>query len=212
MSAPASLTHQHLFAVINTLLQRAKEANGPLASRKRLRILDIGCGDGVLISYLQKMLEAHNPGIEIELYGFDIEDHGYADSSQLPNTLRLLKQDHPHVDWSERIVLQRADEAWRFPENYFDFSVSNQVLEHVDDVDQFLENTHRVLRPGGHSTHLFPLENCLMETHVNMPLVHKIQDHETRIAYAGLMNRLGFSRYKKDRTILGYRERRKGAV
>lgn len=201
--SPASLTHQHIFGVLNTILQRTSFATGASVP-ERLKILDIGCGDGALIGYLQTMLEARYPDTKIEIYGFDIDDFGYASPDQRPATVALLEAQHPQVDWSDRVHLHRASEDWRFTESTFDFAVSNQVLEHVDDLDHFLRNVHRVLKPNGQSVHLFPLGNCIMETHTHMPFVHHVLDHESRVAFAGLMNRLGLSRYFRDRTMLGY--------
>lgn len=37
-----------------------------------------------------------------------------------------------------------------------DIVTSRSVLEHLYDNDSFIEESHRVLRPGGHSVHVFP--------------------------------------------------------
>jgi len=46
-------------------------------------------------------------------------------------------------------VIQLLVDEFPFPENKYDFVVSIDVLEHLDDHQSFLRETRRVLRPGG---------------------------------------------------------------
>jgi len=203
---PTSLTHQHLFSVLHTRLRRARvDRDGP-HGRRRLRVLDIGCGDGLFIDFLQTHLEHYYPECDVEVFGFDVSEVGYHDQNQLPNALSLLQTRHPEVPWSERITSQAAGVDWGFPARFFDIAVSNQVLEHVDDLDHFLRNLKRCLKQNGFSAHLFPLANHVVEAHTKMPFVHYIQDQESRTAYANWLNRVGVSRYRLDREILGYKD------
>jgi ubiquinone/menaquinone biosynthesis C-methylase UbiE len=41
------------------------------------------------------------------------------------------------------------DEGWPFEDESFDLVHANQVIEHVGRLDHFVEETRRVLRPGG---------------------------------------------------------------
>ena len=200
---PLSLTHQHIFSVINTRL-RHRHCPPSNSLPQKLRVLDIGCGDGLLISFLQTMFEHHYPQVDIEIYGFDIGEVGYQNDQQLPNTISLLRERHPHVDWQQRINLRSLGAQWSYPPGFFDIAVSNQVLEHVDDLDDFLRNLKSSLHTNGFSVHLFPLGNHIVEEHTRMPFIHYVKDQESRTAYARLLNRIGLSRYRYDQKALGY--------
>ena len=189
------LAHQHLLAVVNRLRDRAA---------RRLRILDIGCGDGGLLDYFHQTLTDEHPQIEFELHGFDIAEQGYNDRGQRHSAVRRLEVAHPHVNWSERIKVWRVEQDWQYPDNYFDLAVSNQVIEHVHDLSHLMRNLQRCLRPGGTSVHLFPMKHHVVEAHTRMPLLHYFRDFQTRVAWARLLNRIGLSRYQVDRQVLDY--------
>ena len=42
------------------------------------------------------------------------------------------------------------DHKWPFKKNYFDCIVSNQVIEHLTNVDLYFSECSRTLKPGGH--------------------------------------------------------------
>jgi len=52
--------------------------------------------------------------------------------------------DNPHAD----LKIQPGEQL-NFEDNTFDFVLSSQVLEHVKDVDQYMEECRRLLKPGG---------------------------------------------------------------
>ena len=52
--------------------------------------------------------------------------------------------DNPQAD-----LKIQPGERLNFDDNTFDFVLSSQVLEHVKDVDQYMEECRRVLKPGG---------------------------------------------------------------
>ncbi len=205
---PLSLTHQHLFAVINTLLKTREDDTDP----DTLRILDVGCGDGLLISYLQAMMDRFYSDTKIELYGFDIGDYGYKDGQQLPKTHDLLTRNHPHVDWSDRVKLIPVDADWGYPEHFFDVAVSNQVLEHVQDLEHVLASLKRHLKPNGFSAHMFPVKECIMEGHTGIPFLHRIEDFNSRVGYLNALNKLSIGRYKLDKDIFSFNDTRTHAI
>src|SRR5262245_31793289 len=98
---PKSVTHQHLSTTIATLLRERQVE----PREGRLRILDIGCGDGELVAHLQQELTAAFPGLAIELYGFDIGEQGYRDEGQFDTASRALATRFPDVDWRQRISI-----------------------------------------------------------------------------------------------------------
>ena len=59
-----------------------------------------------------------------------------------------------------------------FPNGTFDLVLSNQVFEHVEDLDFVLAEIARVLKPSGHLLALFPSADIIREGHCGIPLLH----------------------------------------
>lgn len=196
---PIRVTHRHIFNVVKSILA---DDNG--AERRRLRVLDIGCGDGRLMASFHAMAKAELPDAEIEIHGFDISEHGFADDHQRSEAIDYLSAQAPDVDWSDRIRMIRADEDWGYPEGHFDIAVSNQVLEHVEDLEGFLRNLRRTIGAEGTSVHLFPMSHCIQEAHCLVPFSHWIRDFHYRVSWIELLSRLGIGRYSYDRRVLGH--------
>lgn len=194
------VTHQHIFTVMRTLIREGRVPRPTNA----LRILDIGCGDGRMIASLQSLADKYMPAIKVEIYGFDIGEHGFKDSGQMCGTLAYLRERHPATDWSNRIRIISDGEPWGYAEGSFDIALSNQVLEHVEDLLHFLKNLRHVLTPGGRSIHVFPLAHCMQEAHCHVPFSHWIRDFDYRVAWIALLSRMGIGRYWLDRTLLGH--------
>lgn len=195
----SSVTHLHLLAVANALLADRKPGQGPL------RILDIGCGDGRLMSYLQQMAAHFAPRRTVEVYGFDVFEHGYGVAEEHRRALRALQRVAPEIDWSRRISAISVEDPWPYAEDFFDLALSNQVLEHVRDADHFLGSLKRVLKTEGASVHLFPMKNCIVEGHVKVPFAHRAYDHQLQQALIRWFNRIGIGRWRRDRTLFGHR-------
>jgi SAM-dependent methyltransferase len=181
----SSVTHQHLLSIVATELKPAKV----------IRILDAGCGRGKMIVFFHHVLTALFPESTVEIYGFDQAGHdtqspyGYREES-----LAELFAEVPIVDWKKRVFMVPAGTRWPWEEGFFDAVVSNQVLEHVHDFDEFFEEAYRVLKPGGISAHLFPVKNYIYEGHIFVPFAHRILDHDLAVSYLRFMHRLGFGR------------------
>ena len=189
ISKAKSVTHEHLLSIIHTEARR-------FPHRHAVRILDVGCGDGNFIAYLMGNLELLNPSITSEIYGFDVYDHGVQQDDFLAKTIDALSLQFPTVPWTTRIASISARERWPFPDEFFDVIISNQVVEHIGDHDMFFFEIQRTLRKNGYSVHLFPLKNYIYETHLNLPFVHKIINHDLLIKYIKFLSRLGLGKYK----------------
>ena len=195
--APSTVTHAHLLACIRGELP-------DLRSDRPLRVLDAGCGNCALLEYLHRSFASLESSISVELYGFDISDPHVQESDFLAAGVQRLEKLDPSVPWSDRTKTITANDPWPFPSDFFDIVVSNQVLEHVADHAHFFAQLSRVLRPGGVSLHCFPLEECLWEGHLKMPLVHRVRGHHQRRDLIARLNRLGFGRHRPTETGLSY--------
>jgi len=191
-----SITHQHLLSVVNTEWR-------PDLSGQALRLLDLGCGDGHLLAYLARGLPCLHPETRLELYGFDVHDHGVQQEGFLDATLSMLQACLPSLPWAERIAAGAAADPWPYPDDFFDIILSNQVLEHVADHDHLFAQTRRTLRTGGYAVHLFPLRHYLYEGHLLLPLAHRIGDHDLLRGYIAWMSRLGFGKFREHRRSAG---------
>jgi 2-polyprenyl-3-methyl-5-hydroxy-6-metoxy-1,4-benzoquinol methylase len=118
-------------------------------------VLDFGCGRGDLVGCLRRE--------GWRAFGIDI-DPAFVKSGSLLNRL--------FVDEYEILSTSDEDGITLFPDEFFDIIISDQVLEHVSDLDEAASEMARLLKRGGKIMHIFPASHCLIEPHFFMPLVH----------------------------------------
>ena len=97
-------------------------------------VLDVGCGRGKQADEpvpVRRQLKDLS-GTGACLIGIDV-DPGAAQN--------------PFLD---KFLLIGADGRWPLPDSSVDLAVCDYVVEHVDNPDQFLDESRRVLRPGGY--------------------------------------------------------------
>ena len=191
VSQPKSVTHLHLLSILVTEISQKKSIN------TNINILDAGCGDGHLATFLHINLTALFPKIDFKIYGYDVADHGVQAKYFFLKTLTWCQQQCPDVVWDERLKLIVHDQSWPFESNFFDFVLSNQVLEHVWNHQHFFLEHSRVLKESGCGAHLFPLKHYIYEGHLLIPFVHRISDWFLLKNYISFMTRLGVGAYKK---------------
>jgi SAM-dependent methyltransferase len=189
----ANITHHHLHAVLNTELASATGA---------LRILDMGCGNGHLISFLHNHLTLPAGG-SFEVHGFDVADSAVQAPGFFADTIAHLNEKCPGVEWSERLRQITTRDPWPYPDESFDVILSNQVMEHVQDHDFVLGEIQRVLTPDGLSVHLFPLKHYVFEDHLKLPAVHWITNRNLLVSYIKFCSRLGLGRYMEKKRRSG---------
>ncbi|MFG2142838.1 class I SAM-dependent methyltransferase [Streptomyces sp. NPDC048696] len=102
-----------------------------LRTRPRGRLLDVGCGPGMLVRHLLDT----RPG-DFRITGCDL-------SPAMIDAATARAKDSGDVEWSVARV-----EAMPFPDNHFDVVVSMGALEYAD-ADSGLREIARVVRPGG---------------------------------------------------------------
>ncbi|AXA36480.1 S-adenosylmethionine-dependent methyltransferase [Candidatus Sumerlaea chitinivorans] len=115
-------------------------ADAALASRPALRILDIGCGTGMLMEDLQAY--GWVAGLDFSPVAL-----AYCRERRLPN-------------------LARAD-VQRLPvrSNSVDLLTALDLVEHVEDDRKLMGEIHRVLRPGGYALMSVPAHKRLWSNH-----------------------------------------------
>jgi SAM-dependent methyltransferase len=192
-----SITHLHIFAVTNTLLGKRSWVPG----NHPIRILDIGCGDGWLMRYLVEMFALVHPEQSVEVHGFDVHEQGYGVREEFERAVRNLADGCPDTDWARRIKIISAAEPWPYAEEFFDIAVSNQVLEHVADIQHYFSSLRRVLKADGFSVQLLPVSQVFLEGHVRVPLAHWIRDVRLQQDLIEVSNRIGIGLWKRDRLI-----------
>lgn len=186
-----SITHHHLHGVIASTLARAQAADGVV------RILDVGCGSGSLMEFLQTSLAQRFPQREIELHGFDVADSKVQKEDFFSGTLARLAASHATIEWSKRLAMISSANEWPYPADHFDFVISNQVLEHVRSHARLFDNIARVLRPAGLSAHLFPLKDSWIEWHLKMPFAHWITNGDALESWIYACSLLGLGTWRK---------------
>lgn len=193
---PESITHLHLLSVLVTEIVKKN------LSHRRFRILDAGCGNGHFSSFMHLNLSALFPEMEFEIYGYDVADHGVQAKDFFSKTLAWCEHQCPNVRWEERLKLITHDQSWPFESSFFDFVISNQVLEHVWDHQFFFSEHSRVLKKGGSGAHLFPLKHYIYEGHLLIPFVHRISDWNLLKTYIKFTSKIGLGKYQKGQVSL----------
>ncbi len=149
------------------------------------RVLDYGCGAGLVVQ------AAHDAGADIVgVDSFYEAGDGHAKAGAAGRLGSL--------------VLPMPEGRIPFPAASFDLIVSNQVLEHVEDLDAVLAEMVRVLKPGGRLLHAFPTIEALREGHIGIPLAHKLPRGRLRFLYTCLCRRLGMGFFKADESVGDY--------
>jgi 2-polyprenyl-3-methyl-5-hydroxy-6-metoxy-1,4-benzoquinol methylase len=96
-------------------------------------VIDIGCGRGAYgedpVEYRRKLRILR--GKCLKVIGIDIDARA---------------SDNPFIDEFHQI----KSEGWPVDDKQADMCISDNVLEHVENPDQFFSETRRILKPGGH--------------------------------------------------------------
>lgn len=92
-------------------------------------VLDVGCGDGKETVLYKNVVCCSTIG------GVDGQ----------PGRVKAAR--NRGVD----AIVANIEKKWPYPNKSLDVVITNQVVEHVLSIDHFIEETYRVLKPGGYS-------------------------------------------------------------
>lgn len=123
-----------------------------LEKNPNAKVLDVGCGDG------QKTVKFKGAVGCQKITGID----GLAG--------RLMASQKRGVDETLTVDLEKK---WPLKGSGFDVVISNQVIEHISDIDNFIQEIYRILKPGGYA--VISTEN-LASWHNIVALVLGFQD------------------------------------
>ena len=137
----------------NILSDYAKEKS---LEKKSIRILDWGHGRGRTV-YLLRESGYNAYGIEIDPVPYNNGLPYFVGKGHKPEEFLFLV--------SEGCITQ-------FPDNYFDIVISEQVLEHVRDLDACMAEISRITKTGGIHSHQFPAKWHFTEQHLFMSMIH----------------------------------------
>ena len=145
------------------ILEHFQTIDMPSADRPS-RILDAGCGDGINLFGLNKMINAHK--WKSLIYGTDY------------NPLRLERASK--LSFVEEIKQSSLDNDLPYADGWFDVVICNQVLEHISHDKKVLLEFKRVLRPRGLLILGVPNEGCTIawiRNHIIQRSILQLTDH-----------------------------------
>lgn len=156
-----------------------------MRNSQSLRVLDYGCGNGDMVRYLRSN--------GVNCYGTDLFEALCSYTSI--NDLRLAG-----------IVKPLASKGGVPFQMKFDLIISNQVFEHVHDLDTALSHIKRALTSDGIMHHHFPCQETIREGHIGIPFAHWFPKGQTRFIYTLLLRCLGWGYHKGDKSPLAWTE------
>lgn len=101
-----------------------------IGSFKGKRVVDLGCGDGVLTYELFKN--------GAESYGIDLSD----------DAIQYAKQKHSSLGSNALFFIESCIDT-HFDNGFFDAAISSDVIEHLSNPNELLSEIQRVLKPNG---------------------------------------------------------------
>lgn len=127
---------------------------------KDINILDWGCGNGEFVGWLRE--NGYNA------YGVDVEFR------------TDIKNKNCKSNGYEIFSLTDENGKTVFQDKYFHIICSNQVIEHVKNLDTVLREMNRITTIHGIGYHVFPSHRHFVEQHLKMPFIHWFPKNKIR--------------------------------
>jgi SAM-dependent methyltransferase len=123
---------------------------------KSVRILDYGCGGGQMVTYLRVLGYKNISGVDIN-------------SEDRMSSMNSL---HKRMGFTKKVFFSYNSNTLPFDDLSYDLIISQQVLEHVHNVEQYFFECNRVLGNDGKMLFDFPHRLVPFDTHTRMWFVH----------------------------------------
>ncbi|HET7098898.1 MAG TPA: class I SAM-dependent methyltransferase [Patescibacteria group bacterium] len=124
-----------------TVIKYLEKLIAGLYKKEKIKVLDIGIGDGVY----ERLLSAESLH-KVDLYGIDIS------KNQIKRAEKFIK---------EGKVVDLDNQNIPYKSNTFDLIIISEILEHVFYPENILNEAYRVLRSGGKMLITFPNSGAL---------------------------------------------------
>ncbi|EKD88610.1 MAG: ubiquinone/menaquinone biosynthesis methylase-like protein [uncultured bacterium] len=134
-------------------------------SAAQVKVLDWGCGRGRFVLKLREL--------GFDAYGVDI------DPEPVNNGLPLFEKKGYH---NKPLSVISAEGRTIYEDGFFDFVMTDNVLEHVSDLGKVMNEINRLTSKDGGGYHIFPAQRQFIEGHLFMPFVHWLPEGGLRKA------------------------------
>jgi SAM-dependent methyltransferase len=122
------------------------------------RVLEIGSGFGLFVAVTRIQYGMESYGLEPAAAGFASSHH---------TSLEILRAN----GLDPEIIVNASGEAIPFPDDHFDVLFSSTALEHTENPERVLDESLRVLKPGGCLHFVFPNYGSFFEGHYALPWI-----------------------------------------
>lgn len=138
---------------INEALFGFKHIEPLLASKKKLRVLEVGCGAGILLALLREKYPYHHY-VGVEPYDGSFESLRKINDSIEDKSINVLRQGYEDFTGSD-----------------YDLVFSVNVVEHLTDWPDFIKKSSHWLNDAGKLVILCPNYGFPYESHFNLPVI-----------------------------------------
>lgn len=122
------------------------------------RVLEVGSGFGIFVAVTRTAYGIETTGLEPAASGFDTS---YGIGREIVASYGL----------DPDVIRNARGEAIPFPDDHFDFVFSSTALEHSENPERVLDESLRVLKPGGCLHFVFPNYGSFFEGHYAIPWI-----------------------------------------
>lgn len=147
-----------------------------LGVNKNDKVLDFGCGSAKLVKFINEN--------NFTCYGVDIQQEviesvkkEFEEASLNPDLLRAIQITR------DGYTIKSEDFKLPFEDNFFDYIISFQVFEHIDNLEEVVSELYRIVKPNAQIYLEFPSANVIVEPHLEIPFVHKLNYSKLRELY-----------------------------
>lgn len=125
--------------------KKSDQANKYILKSLKDKVVEVGAGDG---SMKVKLLKNHRNIIEYTSTDLEDWDSEFENIDKKIKKMRLISQ---ILGYRQRIKPDKICKAEKLPfkDNSFDYHLSFEVLEHVEDPDKYFKEAKRVLKQSG---------------------------------------------------------------